>query len=141
MNEAESLYVHLAKAASHLDQKAALFLKPFGISATQYNVLRILRGAEPEGATCSQVGERMLKHDPDITRMLDRLEKRGLITRHRSAEDRRVVVTRITENGLRLLSEIDEPLAHFWNLTLEGLQPGELRMLIEGLEKLRRLVA
>ena len=91
------------------DGRAALF-KGHGLSAPQYNVLRILRGAAGAELSCHEVGARMLKRVPDVTRLLDRLETRGLIARWRSAEDRRVVRTRITAAGLELLAEIDAPL-------------------------------
>jgi len=84
-------------------------LKAEELSATQYNVLRILRGA-PEGLTCGEIAGRMITRDPDITRLLDRLEKRGLISRSRQANDRRIIMARITPGGLRLLARLDEPV-------------------------------
>ena len=74
-------------------------IKSHGLTGAQYNVLRILRGAEPEGLLCRGISERMISRDPDITRLLDRMEKRGLITRERQTEDRRVIKTRITPEG------------------------------------------
>ncbi len=71
-------------------------LNPHDLTGTQYNVLRILRGAEPDGLLCRGISERMISHDPDMTRLLDRMEKRGLITRERQKDDRRVIKTRIT---------------------------------------------
>lgn len=82
-------------------------LKPHGITATQYNVLRILRGAEPEGLSRNQVRERLLSRMPDATRLLDRMEKAGLVTRSREDGDRRLVTTRITEEGRRLVDKLD----------------------------------
>src|SRR5215469_2382140 len=84
-------------------------LKAEDLSATQYNVLRILRGA-PEGLTCGEIANRMITRDPDITRLLDRLEKRHLISRRRGAKDRRMVLTRITPEGLALLARLDRPV-------------------------------
>ena len=81
----------------------AEWLKPHGLSPTQYNALRILRGAGVDGLPCTEVGARMISRDPDITRLVDRLEKRGLVTRGRGTEDRRVVRARITTAGLELL--------------------------------------
>src|SRR5207244_1475565 len=79
-------------------------LKPHQLTPTQYNILRIMRGAGPDGITCSQASERMVNHDPDMTRLLDRLEARKLVERERSREDRRVVITRITREGLELVN-------------------------------------
>ena len=86
-------------------------LRPSGLSATQYNVLRILRGAgSEEGLICSEISERLITKDSDITRLLERLENRGLITRERSAKDRRIVIVKISDAGLKLLAELDEPV-------------------------------
>ena len=74
---------------------------------TQYNVLRILRGT-PEGLSCREVSDRMITRDPDVTRLLDRLEKRGLISRSREEKDRRTVMTRITPAGLATLERLDD---------------------------------
>jgi DNA-binding MarR family transcriptional regulator len=92
-----------------LSRPLAQVLKTEAVSATQYNVLRILRGA-PEGLTCGEVANRMITRDPDITRLFDRLEKRGLISRCREAKDRRMVLTRITPEGLALLARLDRPV-------------------------------
>jgi DNA-binding MarR family transcriptional regulator len=85
-------------------------VKANGLTGAQYNVLRILRGAEPDGLPCSTISERMISHDPDMTRLLDRMEKRDLITRQRQTDDRRVVKTRITGGGLELLKQLDHPI-------------------------------
>lgn len=92
-----------------LSRAPAQLLKTEELSSTQYNVLRILRGA-PEGLLCGEVAARMISRDPDITRLLDRLEKRGLIARSRQQRDRRMVLARITEDGLALLERLDEPM-------------------------------
>jgi DNA-binding MarR family transcriptional regulator len=115
----------------------ASVLREYELSATQYNVLRILRGAGPAGATCSQIAERMINHDPDITRLLDRLETRGFATRERSKDDRRVVMTRITRQGIHLLSRIDGPLQEFLVTRLGRLNPRGLTSLIGQLEQIR----
>ncbi len=110
--EAANAEAHIAllKVASHMAHEFSAVMKPVDLSLSQYNVLRILRGAGPEGATCGQVIERMIQRDPDVTRLLDRLEKRGLIGRGRDARDRRVVRTYITEAGLALLASLDRPV-------------------------------
>ena len=84
-------------------------LKAEDLSSTQYNVLRILRGAA-EGLACGEIANRMITRDPDVTRLLDRLEKRGLIARNRETKDRRMVLTRITDKGLELLERMDAPV-------------------------------
>ena len=105
----EAAYLDLVRTTEMLSHPLAQLLKTEDVSPAQYNVLRILRGA-PEGLTCGEIGGRMLTHDPDITRLLDRLEKRKLISRDRSDKDRRVVLTRITAGGLELLARLDQPV-------------------------------
>jgi len=83
------VFVSLLHTADTLGQEAEQLLKAAGLTGAQYNVLRILRGAEPSGLACRAIGERMISHDPDMTRLLDRMEKRGLITRERQSDDRR----------------------------------------------------
>ena len=100
-------FIALQKAADKLALQAEQLLKSKGLTGAQYNVLRILRGAEPQGLACSSIAERMISHDPDMTRLLDRMEKRNLITRQRQNDDRRVVKTRITGCGLELLRRLD----------------------------------
>jgi DNA-binding MarR family transcriptional regulator len=103
-------FIALLKAADKLAQQAEQLVKANGLTGAQYNVLRILRGAEPDGLACSTISERMISHDPDMTRLLDRMEKRDLITRQRQTDDRRVVKTRITGGGLELLKQLDHPI-------------------------------
>ncbi len=100
-------FIALQKAADKLAQQAEQLLKSKGLTGAQYNVLRILRGAGPQGLACSSIAERMISHDPDMTRLLDRMEKRRLITRQRQSDDRRVVKTRITSGGLGVLKRLD----------------------------------
>ena len=104
------MFITLLKSADALAQEAEQLLKTAGLTGTQYNVLRILRGAEPEGLPCSAIGERMISHDPDMTRLLDRLEKRGWISRERQTLDRRVIKTRITAEALSLIATLDQPV-------------------------------
>lgn len=100
----------VVEAAGRLDRDVAALLKTADLSGPQFNVLRILRGAGPEGATCGQVGERLIRHDPDVTRLVDRLLRRGLVARDRDATDRRIVRTRITRKGMDVLAQLDAPL-------------------------------
>jgi MarR family transcriptional regulator, organic hydroperoxide resistance regulator len=105
----EVAYLELVRTTDALSRRLAQVIKVEDLSATQYNVLRILRGA-PEGLTCGEIGNRMVTRDPDITRLLDRLEKRNLIERSREQKDRRVVLTKITTDGLDALARLDKPV-------------------------------
>lgn len=105
----EDVYVELLRTTDVLSRGIAQVLKRADLSSTQYNVLRILRGA-PDGLACGEIADRMITRDPDITRMLDRLERRGLISRSRETKDRRMVKARITPEGSRLLSRLDFPV-------------------------------
>jgi DNA-binding MarR family transcriptional regulator len=130
-------FVNLLRTGDALMQGVAATLKPTGLSPTQYNVLRILRGAEPDGLACREIGERMITRDPDITRLLDRLEERRLVARTRGTEDRRVIVTRITREGLRILEPLDGPIEALHVKQLGHLGPERLKVLIALLEAAR----
>src|SRR6266849_7125599 len=106
------LYLSLVRTTDLLSRKPSSLLKEKGLSHAQYNVLRILRGAGPEGLPCGEIGSRMVTRDPDVTRLLDRLEQRKLVARGRSTADRRVVTTHITEGGLALIKAFDQSLAN-----------------------------
>ena len=127
----------LQRTADIMMRKITQFLKPWGISPTQYNVLRILRGAGPEGLCCGEVSDRMITHDPDITRLLDRIERMGWIERARSTKDRRVVVARISKKGMELLKEIDKPIEDFNREASSHLSDKKLRDLIGLLSEVR----
>jgi DNA-binding MarR family transcriptional regulator len=129
-------FIALLKAADRLAQQAEQLLKGHGLSGAQYNVLRILRGAEPEGLPCSGIGERMISHDPDMTRLLDRMEKRGLITRRRQTDDRRVVKARITSEGLRQLKVLDQPIRGLHRGQFRQMSPQRLKTLAELLDEI-----
>jgi len=129
------LFVALLKTADFLGLQAEQLLKSHGLTATQYNVLRILRGAELAGLACRSIGDRMISHDPDMTRLLDRMEKRGLITRSRHAEDRRVVKSRITSAGLDLLKSLDQPVRELHKRQFRHIPPARLKMLARLLEE------
>lgn len=105
----EAAYVELARTAEVLSWPIAQLLKTEDLSPAQYNVLRILRGSEEE-LTCSEIGNRMITRDSDITRLLDRLEKRDLIQRNRDNKDRRIVLARISNHGLQMLARLDQPV-------------------------------
>ncbi len=133
----DEAFVNLLRTADTLMQGVAATLKPTGLSPTQYNVLRILRGAEPDGLACREIGERMITRDSDITRLLDRLEERHLVTRSRDTEDRRVIVTRITREGLRILEPLDGPIQALHVKQVGHLGQERLKVLIALLEAVR----
>jgi DNA-binding MarR family transcriptional regulator len=133
----DHVFVALVKAADTLALQAEQLLKAAGLSAAQYNVLRILRGAEPAGLACRAIGDRMISHDPDITRLLDRMEKRGLITRARQTDDRRVVKTRITAAGLAALKTLDAPVREMHKKQFAHISATKLKTLSELLSELQ----
>lgn len=106
----EEVILNVARTAEYLAASINIILKTADLTGTQYNVLRILRGAGSEGLSCSEIGERMVTKESDVTRLLDRVEARGFISRERPANNRRIVVARITDEGLRVLAELDEPV-------------------------------
>ena len=126
----EAAFLDLLRTTDMLSRGPAQVLKTEELSATQYNVLRILRGA-PEGLPCGEIASRMITRDPDVTRLLDRLEKRGLISRCRETKDRRTVMARITPDGLKLLSRLDEPVQAAHRKQLGHLGRERLRTLTE----------
>jgi len=107
------------------------FLKPHGITGTQYNVLRILRGAEPTGLCRNELRDRMLTRMPDVTRLLDRMEEAGLVVRSRDNEDRRQVSTKITAAGRRLVDELDAPVDELNRRRIGHLSAKQLSTLVE----------
>jgi DNA-binding MarR family transcriptional regulator len=133
----EEASLNIVRTADVLMAKVTDVLKPYGLSGTQYNVLRILRGAGAAGATCKDVAGRMLTRDPDITRLMDRLEKRGLLTRDRAKEDRRFVTTRLTDAGLDMVNELDGPVEQLHRKQMKHMTADQLRSLIGLLEEVR----
>jgi DNA-binding MarR family transcriptional regulator len=133
----DHVFVALVKAADTLALQAEQLFKASGLSAAQYNVLRILRGAEPAGLPCRAIGDRMISHDPDITRLLDRMEKRGLISRERQTDDRRVVKARITPAGLAALKTLDAPVREMHKKQFAHVSATKLKTLSELLSELQ----
>jgi DNA-binding MarR family transcriptional regulator len=133
----QEAYLSVLRTADSLEASMEARLKAFGLTGTQYNALRILRGAGAEGLACSEVGGRMITRDPDITRLLDRLQKRGLVERTRGKRDRRVVYGKITAAGLKLLRELDGPIEKHGREMLQHVGPAKLKQLIELLELVR----
>ena len=133
----EEVVLNLARTAEYVGSRAAGVFRQADLTPTQYNALRILRGAGDAGLTCGEISERMVTKDSDITRLLDRLERRGLISRERPETNRRVVMTRITEEGLRLLAELDGPVNESHRKLIGHLGRQKLMTLNELLESLR----
>ena len=133
----EEAILSIARTAAVLEHAGAEALKPFSLTITQYNVLRILRGAGEAGLCRNEVGERLVTKVPDVTRLLDRMETAGLIVRQRGGDDRRFVATRITDKGLRLLEKIDRELPAIHGRHLGHVSQKKLRELISLLEEVR----
>lgn len=133
----EEALLSIARTAALLEHATAQALKPFGITPTQYNVLRILRGAGPGGLCRHAVGERLVRRVPDVTRLLDRMEETGLIARTRGDADRRYVTTCITKKGLDLLTKTDKEICDIHHEQLGHVDKRSLRTLIELLAKVR----
>ena len=126
----EATFLELARTTDMLSRGLLKVIKTEDLSPTQYNVLRILRGS-PEGLPCGEIAARMITRDPDVTRLLDRLEKRGLVSRCRETKDRRTVWTRITPEGLKVLARLDVPIQNAHRKQLGHLGPKGLQELTE----------
>jgi len=135
--EAEAI-LSILRTAAEIEYQGAEVLKPYGLTGTQYNALRILRGAGPEGLCRNEVRDRLVARVPDATRLLDRLEEMGLVVRSREGEDRRFVLTRITQAGLDLLDRLAEPVAALHRQQLSHVDAEKLKNLVELLGEVRR---
>jgi DNA-binding MarR family transcriptional regulator len=133
----EEVTLGLARTADALARSGEEVLKGSGLTGTQYNVLRILRGAGSAGLACGEVAGRMITRDPDLTRLLDRLESRKLVTRARDGDDRRVVTTRISAAGLALLAELDAPVLERHRKNLGHMGKEKLKALAQLLDEAR----
>ena len=136
----ETLFVELTRTADRLSRAPAQLLREHHLSPAPYNVLRILRGA-PDGLLCGEIAARMVTREPDITRLLDRLEKRGLTHRCREEQDRRRVLVRITPDGLALLARLDLPIRQLHQRQLGHLSRKQLETLTDLLAEARRELA
>ncbi len=134
---AQEAFLGIVRTAAELEHSVSELLKPHGITPTQYNVLRILRGAGDDGLSRNDVRDRMIAPVPDATRLLDRLAAVGLIRRTRDAADRRFVTTRITDDGLRMLDALDEPVLDLHREQFAMLDEGEIRTLVGLLDRVR----
>jgi len=134
----DHLFVAILKTADSLSQEAEQLIKAAGLTSAQYNVLRILRGAQPDGLLCRGISERMISRNPDITRLLDRMESHKLILRERQIEDRRVIKTRITPDGLKLLKKLDRPVHELHKNQFRHMSPAQLKQLAELLTEVEK---
>ncbi|HEX7706893.1 MAG TPA: MarR family transcriptional regulator [Thermoanaerobaculia bacterium] len=133
----EEVVLSLMRTADQISLPMTEVLREANLSHSQYNVLRILRGSSGEGLACGEISERMVRRDPDLTRLLDRLEARGLVIRSRGTSDRRVVHAAISEPGLRLLEELDQIVDTTIERTLSHMPKQRLKALCELLEEAR----
>ena len=138
-SKARTAYSTLLSTADRVKTFFETVCAPFEITGQQYNVLRILRGAEPEGLPTLTIAERMIERTPGITRMIDRLEAKGLVAREIRPQDRRYVYCRITEKGLNLLEILDKPVEEANTVAFRGVSKKELEQLITLLEKTRKV--
>jgi DNA-binding MarR family transcriptional regulator len=127
----QEAFLNVLRTSSALTDALEDLLRPYGISATQYNVLRILRGSGADGMCRNEVRDRMLTRMPDMTRLLDRMEEAGWVTRAREREDRRMVLTRISAAGQTLLKELDDPVNELHRSQLARLTDDQLRSLVD----------
>ncbi|MEZ5330681.1 MAG: MarR family transcriptional regulator [Thermoanaerobaculia bacterium] len=137
MDAAQEAFLNVLRTAAVLECAVGRILRPAGLTQTQYNALRILRGAHPRALPCSSVGERMVTPVPDVTRLLDRLERRGWVERRRATADRRVVEVGITAEGRALLARLDPRIETWIAGRFAALRPAAVEALIEALETLR----
>lgn len=133
----QELYLNLCRTAAVLQHEAEGRLRPFGLSPTQYNVLRILRGAGGEGLCQYEIRERLVAQVPDVPRILERMERSGLVARVRGERDRRVVMATATGKGLGLLEELEGPMAEWSEGMFTALGEGEMREMNGLLERAR----
>ena len=129
--------VGLLRTADAVRRQLSRVVEPHGITLQQFNVLRILRGAGEMGLPTLTVGERMIEQTPGVTRLVDRLEKKNLVTRVPCPTDRRRVYCRITESGLELLATLDEPISRADYSAVSALEAADLDDLIAALDRIR----
>jgi len=136
-NLEEEALLNIRRTSDRLQHYTQQVFKPHGITPTQYNVLRILRGAGDGGLRCSDIGDRLVSSDPDITRLLGRLQKQKLIRRKRYPKDKRVIYATITAEGLRLLKETDPVVNDSVKQMLKHMNREKLTTLVSLLEEVR----
>lgn len=135
---AEAIFVATLRLGHAFGADFEALFKEHGLTGAQYNTLRVLRDAGPDGLSCQEISAALIQRDPDVTRLADRLEERGLVSKMRSSTDRRVVLVRLTGAGLSLVSELDVPIARQHTRALGALAPDEKARLLELLQKALR---
>ena len=133
----EEVALNVQRTAAVLEQALEETLKPHGITATQYNALRIIRGSGNRGISCQEAGTRMIRTEPDLTRLFDRLEARGMVVRSRSAKDRRLVLVCLSPAGIKLLASLDGVVTELHQRTLGPMGDRKLRQLRDLSEEAR----
>ncbi|MFA6954906.1 MAG: MarR family transcriptional regulator [Thermoanaerobaculia bacterium] len=140
-NRETEAFLNIIRTADALARQVEQLLKPHGLTMTQYNALRILRGAEEKHVTCGYVAERLVTSDPDVTRLFDRMERAGLLERARDTSDRRCVLNRISRAGIRLLAKLDHEIDALHVRQFASLGPKALTALVTQLEQVREATA
>ena len=134
----EQAVLSLMRTSRAIEESWLLYLKRTeSISISQYNILRILRGARPDRVKSSDIADRMIYRDPDVTRLVDRMVQQGLVRRDRDSDDRRIVLVSITEDGLAMLERLDDPVERYTAAVMAGLSPQKLRELCVLLDQVR----
>jgi DNA-binding MarR family transcriptional regulator len=133
----QELYLSLLRTTSELSHAVDQFFRPFGITSSQYNVLRILRGAGADGLCRNEISERMVTATPDMSRLLDRMEKAGWVTRERAEDDRRQVSTYITNSGMELLAKLETPTNDFMMRLFAGAAVSDLKTVLKVNDRIR----
>lgn len=139
-SKSHEAYVTLLRTADDSKRCLSRVLEPEGVTLQQYNVLRILRGAGSEGLPTLSVAERMVERTPGVTRLIDRMERKGWVERQRCTEDRRRVWCKITDEGLRLLDRLDEPIDTVDEVLAAALDENELTTFVEYMNRIRASV-
>src|SRR5580658_10192288 len=137
----QEVYLSILRTSSELSYAVDQYFRPFGITQSQYNVLRILRGAGTDGLCRNEISQRMVTATPDMTRLLDRMEKAGWVTRERAEEDRRQVFTHITKSGMELLARLEKPTGDFVTPLFAGAEISELKIVLKVNDQIRTKLA
>jgi DNA-binding MarR family transcriptional regulator len=133
----QEVYLSILRTASELSYSVDQFFRPFDITPSQYNVLRILRGAGADGLCRNEISERMVTATPDMSRLLDRMEKAGWVTRERAEDDRRQVSTHITKPGMELLARLETPTGDFVTRLFAGSKGRDLKTVLQVNDQIR----
>jgi len=134
---AQEAILALSRTVDVLQRRFGALVEPRGISLQQYNVLRILRGAGEDGTPTLEIADRMIQRTPGITRLLDKLEAKQLVRRKRCPEDRRQVLCWITNEGMRLLADLDTPLLDSGTQAMHSISASEMKALVSLLNRIR----